>query len=119
MLSAIIGGLARLPFVSTPGTLFVLIAFAAGLPAGPLMTLPATVLRPELRAVGMGTFFTCYCAGMAVLPVIAGEARDIIGSPSAPILFAAAMILRSLILLFAFRTLQRPPVRKVTKGQFA
>ena len=97
-----------LPFVSAPAALFVLIAFASGLPAGPIMTLPAAVLRPESRAVGMGAFFTCLYAGMAVVPVIAGEVRDVAGDPAAPILFAAAMILCSLFLLFTFRALERP-----------
>jgi predicted MFS family arabinose efflux permease len=97
-----------LPFVSAPAALFVLIAFASGLPAGPIMTLPATVLRPESRAVGMGAFFACYYTGMAVLPVMAGEVRDVAGDPAAPIFFAAAMILCSLFLLFTFRALQRP-----------
>jgi predicted MFS family arabinose efflux permease len=97
-----------LPFVSAPAALFVLIAFASGLPAGPIMALPATVLRPESRAVGMGAFFACYYSGMAVLPVMAGEVRDVAGDPAAPIFFAAAMILCSLFLLFTFRALQRP-----------
>src|SRR5260370_28226526 len=81
-----------LPFVSAPAALFVVIAFASGLPAGPIMTLPATVLRPESRAAGMGAFFSCYYFGMAVLPVVAGEARDVAGDPAAPILLAAVMV---------------------------
>jgi predicted MFS family arabinose efflux permease len=107
-----------LPFVGAPVTLFVLIAFAAGLPAGPIMTLPATILRPESRAIGMGTFFTCYYFGMSALPVIAGETRDIVGNATAPILFAAAMILCSLILLFVFRALERP-LPEVSERRFA
>jgi hypothetical protein len=66
----------------------------------------------------MGAFFSCYYFGMAVLPVVAGEVRDVAGDPAAPILFAAVMILCSLFLLLTFRALQRPR-REVKETRFA
>ena len=57
-----------------------------------MMVLPAQALRPETRAGGMGVFYTWYYAAMAVLPGLAGMARDLAGSPAAPVLFSAAMM---------------------------
>jgi MFS family permease len=34
----------------------------SGLPAGPILSLPARVLRPETRAIGMGIFYSLYYA---------------------------------------------------------
>jgi hypothetical protein len=42
------------------------------------------------------------------LPVIAGEVRDESGGPAGPILFAAAILFCSLLLLIVFRALERP-----------
>ena len=44
-----------------------------GLPAGPIMSLPARVLQPATRAIGMGLFFTVYYAAMMLGPVIGGS----------------------------------------------
>jgi MFS family permease len=55
----------------------VLIVFAlgliVGLPAGPMMSLPARVLQPQTRAIGMGVFFTMFFACMMLGPVIGGS----------------------------------------------
>ena len=37
----------------------VALGLISGLPAGPIMSLPARVLQPQTRAIGMGLFFTC------------------------------------------------------------
>jgi predicted MFS family arabinose efflux permease len=96
-----------LPVVGAPVACFLVIAIAAGLPAGLIMALPVEVLRPESRATGMGVYFTCYYAGMALLPALAGRLRDGIGSSSAPVFFAAAMMVSALVLLGLFRALQK------------
>ena len=98
---------AVLPAVGAPVTCFVVIAIAAGLPAGLIMALPVEVLRPQSRATGMGVYFTCYYAGMALLPTLAGMLRDSMGSASAPVFFASAMMVSALVLLGLFRALQR------------
>lgn len=99
---------AALPFVGFPAADFVLIALVAGLPAGPIMALPATVLRIENRAAGMGIFFACYYVAMAVLPTLAGKLRDLTGSPVAPIWFAVGTIVCALLFLIAFQLFKRP-----------
>jgi predicted MFS family arabinose efflux permease len=96
-----------LPFVDSPLIAFGVIALAIGAPAGMIMALPAQALRPESRAVGMGLFFTCYYAALALLPGGAGLARDLSGSPAAPAVFAGAMMLLCLIGLCVFLVAKR------------
>jgi hypothetical protein len=90
-----------------PLAVFVVVALVIGLPAGPIMALPAQALRAESRAPGMGVFYTCYYAAMAVLPGLAGMTRDRSGSPAAPVLFAAAMMLAALASVGGFVAVQR------------
>jgi predicted MFS family arabinose efflux permease len=97
-----------LPFAGSPFYAFGVLALVLGAPAGPVMALPAQALRPENRAGGMGVYFTWYYAGMAVLPGLAGLARDLTGSAAAPALLAAAMMGLALLGLAGFRLLQRP-----------
>jgi hypothetical protein len=101
-------GLAALPFVSAPTAILLVIALAIGLPPGMIMALPASALRAESRATGMGVFYSWYYAGMAVLPALAGKSRDLAGAPAAPILFSAAMMALGLVFLALFRAMKRP-----------
>ena len=96
------GALAALPFVSAPLVVFALVGLVIGIPPGPLMALPAQALRPESRSGGMGIFYTCYYAVMAFLPGAAGLARDLSGTPAAPALFSAAMLLLCVLGLMLF-----------------
>lgn len=105
-LSAVAFALAVLSFPGVTATAVIVIALFIGLPAGLIVALPAGVLRPEVRAVGMGVFFTGYYAMMALLPGIAGMLRDVAGLP-APILFAAAMMVLACAGVAAFRAIQR------------
>ena len=107
----IVVGLASLalPFASAFIATFVFIAIVAGLPAGLIMALPSEVLSQQNRAVGMGVFFTCFYACMAILPAFAGKMRDLTGSPAAPSLFAASMMGVALLGLILFRLAQRRP----------
>ncbi len=82
---------------------FAVVSIAIGLPAGPIMTLPAVALRPSNRAIGMGVYFTWYYALMAVFPALAGLARDLTNNSGTPIVFAAVMLACALAGLFAFR----------------
>ena len=96
-----------MPFVDAPLIPFGIIVLAIGVPAGLIMALPAQALRPQSRASGMGVFFTFYYIAMAILPGGAGLARDISGSPSAPALFAAMMMLLCLLALASFNAVKR------------
>lgn len=98
-----------LPFVNAPLIAFGFLVLAIGVPAGLIMALPAQVLRPDSRSGGMGVFFTCYYVAMAILPGVAGLARDLSGSPAAPALFAAAMMLLCALGLMLFHAAKRMP----------
>lgn len=77
-----------------PATLlWIVIAGLAGLAAGLLVSLPAQILRADIRAQGMGIFYTVYYAGNALYPPVAGWLADASGRASAPIWFAAASAL--------------------------
>ena len=96
-----------MPFVDAPLIPFGVIVLVIGVPAGLIMALPAQALGPQSRAAGMGVFFTFYYIAMAILPGGAGLARDISGSPSAPALFAAVMMLLCLLGLASFNVAKR------------
>jgi predicted MFS family arabinose efflux permease len=97
---------AALPFASAPLYAFAALALVIGVPAGLIMALPAQALRAEHRAGGMGLYFTWYYAGMALLPGLAGLARELTASAAAPPLFAAAMMVLALLGFFGFRVVQ-------------
>ena len=84
----------------------VLIVIALGLisgqPAGPIMSLPARVLRPETRAIGMGLFFTVFYACMMMGPVLGGACAKWAGTAAAAFDFGAAVILACPVLLWGF-----------------
>jgi cyanate permease len=89
-----------------PAAPLLVAGLAMGLPVGVILSLPAAVLRPESRSLGMGVFQTCNYALMAGLPAVAGRLQDWTGGPAAPFYFAAALAL-SMVLWFAlFRTVQ-------------
>lgn len=78
-----------------------------GLPAGPMMSLPARVLRPETRAIGMGIFYTLYYGTMMLGPVIAGALAKWAGSAAAALDFGAALLLACPVLLWGFNWILR------------
>ena len=74
----------------------------SGLPAGPIMSLPARVLAPATRAIGMGAFYTVYYATLMLGPVIGGACAKWAGSTAAAFDFGAAMILACPLILWGF-----------------
>ena len=73
-----------------------------GLPAGPIMSLPARVLAPATRAIGMGLFYTVYYAAMMLGPVIGGACAKWTGSAAAAFDFGAVVLLACPVLLWVF-----------------
>ena len=98
---------AALPAVAAPSVPFTVVLIVIGIPAGLIMSLPAQALRPQNRSTGMGVFYTWHFAAMAVLPALAGNARDIANSAAAPVLFAAATMVLAALALVSFRIVQR------------
>ncbi|WP_372618615.1 MFS transporter [Falsiroseomonas sp.] len=74
-----------------------------GLPIGVVMSLPARVLRPENRAIGMGLFYVWLYVGHGGVPPLAGWLGDLTGSLAAPLLLAAALVAAMLPLFLLFR----------------
>ena len=99
--------LALLPTGAAPAVLCAAFGVLLGPPAGAIVALPSRVLSPENRAVGLGYFFTCFYAVMAVGPAAAGLLRDVFGTAAASILFGAALFVAGAPLLFLFRRLAR------------
>jgi MFS family permease len=78
------------------------LGLVSGLPAGPIMSLPAGVLRPQTRAIGMGLFFTMFYGCMMLGPAVGGACAKWAGTAAAAFDFGAAMILACPVLLWGF-----------------
>jgi cyanate permease len=86
---------------------YAIVLLAGGLPAGAIMALPATALRPQTRAFGMGIYFTCYYFLMAGFPTLSGWTRDLTQQSAAPVWFAAGMLILAMLGLAVFRAASR------------
>jgi MFS family permease len=74
----------------------------SGQPAGPIMSLPAKVLQPATRAIGMGLFFTMFYGAGMLGPIVAGALAKWTGSAATAFDFGAATILMCPALLWVF-----------------
>jgi MFS family permease len=83
------------------------LGLVSGLPAGPVLSLPARVLEPQTRAIGMGIFYTLYYGTMMLGPIVAGAMAKWTGSAAAGIDFGAASLLACPALLFALNRLPK------------
>ncbi|UGV26735.1 MFS transporter [Rhodopseudomonas boonkerdii] len=81
----------------------VAVGIFCGLPAGAIMSLPASVLELKTRPIGMGLFYTVYYVGMLVGPVIGGKLSASVGSVSVALDFGAVALLVCPIVLWLFR----------------
>jgi MFS family permease len=78
------------------------LGLVCGQPAGPILSLPARVLQPATRAIGMGVFYTLYYATMMLGPVVGGACAKWAGSAGAAFDFGAAVLLVCPVLLWGF-----------------
>jgi len=76
-------------------------------PAGVIMALTASAMRPKNRALGMGVFFSCYFLIQAPAPAIAGWLYDLTADAFWPILFAMALFFVTAVANLAFRFAQK------------
>lgn len=72
---------------------FAALGVVGGLPAGPVMSLPARVLAPAARATGMGIFYTVYYAIVVAGPIVAGRTAAAAGSSRAAFDAGVVMLL--------------------------
>ena len=100
-----------LPRSSATIPIVVALGLVSGLPAGPIMSLPARVLQPGTRAIGMGIFYTVYYAGMMLGPVIGGAAAKWTGSAGTAFDAGALALLACPLLLLGFNRIVPPRLR--------
>jgi MFS family permease len=85
------------------------LGLVSGQPAGAVMSLPARVLQPATRAIGMGVFFTVYYAAMMLGPIIGGAAAKWTGSAAAAFDFGALVLAACPLLLILFNAIAARP----------
>ncbi len=95
-------GILLLPESGHPALLLLGLGAILGLPSGLIVALPARVLAPEQRAVGMGLFYSVFYACLGALSPFAGWLRDVSGVATAPFMAAAGLNLLTLAALWAF-----------------
>lgn len=78
------------------------LGLVSGLPAGAIMSLPARVLQPGTRAIGMGIFYTVYYGAMMLGPVIGGAAAKWAGNAGAAFDVGALALLACPAVLWGF-----------------
>jgi MFS family permease len=116
----IVGSLAfaasMLCFAHTGAVIVTMIALGliAGQPAGPIMSLPARVLSPSTRAIGMGMFYMIYYATMMLGPIIGGAASKWTGSTAAAFDFGAIVLAVCPLLLWVFNVVAAARMRVAT-----
>ena len=71
---------------------FAVLGLVGGISAGPIMSLPARVLPPNARAVGMGIFFTLFYLIVVLAPIAAGWLATRVGSATAAFDLGAAFL---------------------------
>jgi MFS family permease len=98
-------GMIALPRSEAVVLIVTALGLISGLPAGPIMSLPARVLERETRAIGMGIFYTLYYATMMLGPVVAGAHAKWTGNASSAFDFGAAVLLACPALLWGFNRL--------------
>ena len=106
---------ALLMLALTRSTMVIPIVIAIGavsaMPSGPIMSLPARVLQPDTRAIGMGIFYTVYYGAMMLGPAVAGAIAKSAGSAAVACDFGAVMLLACPLLLLAFNRIVAPRPR--------
>jgi MFS family permease len=86
----------------------IVLGLVCGLAAGPILSLPARVLEPGTRAIGMGIFYTVYYIGMMLGPALGGLCAKWAGTAGAAFDFGAAVILACPGLLWVYRRVPTP-----------
>lgn len=104
---------------------FIALGAAAGLSAGPIMSLPSRVLVPGNRAIGMGVFYTLFYSIVVLAPLAAGHIADTSGRISITFDLGTAMLITCMILLLIFRHQSAPgkqsdgPSGKIKNASYA
>jgi len=83
--------------------IFIIAGLFFGLGAGPIMTLPSVILPPQVRAFGMGVFYSIYYALMMAAPTIAGSMAESAGNVGVAFILGSVMLVLAMAALWQFR----------------
>jgi MFS family permease len=86
--------------------ILIALGMSCGLATGPILSLPARVLEPETRAIGMGVFFSISYVGLVLGPVLGGKYATWAGNAGAAFDFGAAVLLICPVILWVFQRFQ-------------
>ena len=101
------GAIMAMPLIGPPVVWLLLGGVVAGLAPGALMALVPGTVPPQQLSAALGLFYAIFYLGMAVMQPLAGLLRDVTGSPAAPLFFAAAAMVLTVVALSAFRWIER------------
>ncbi len=90
---------------------FAVLGLLGGFGAGPIMSLPSRVLKPETRALGMGLFFTMFYVMQAAGPWIAGRASGYTGHAATAFDVGALFLVAAIALVGVFLHLETRSAR--------
>jgi MFS family permease len=83
---------------------FTILGVLSGLPCGPILSLPARVLAPETRSIGMGLFFSVYYLMNVLGPWVVGYVAERAGSARIALdLGAACLVMSGLVWIVFWR----------------
>lgn len=94
-------------FPSLAAAAIVIAGLIMGVPVGAILALPARVLKPSQRGIGMGVFYVWLYLGHGLLPPAAGWLQDRASTPSAALLIVAAIAISALCAFGTFVLLMR------------
>ena len=83
--------------------IFVVVGLIFGLAAGPIVSMPAQILKPESRAFGSGVYYSIYYALMMVAPTVAGMIAERVGSTGSAFILGSLMLVAGMLALGGFR----------------
>jgi MFS family permease len=86
--------------------ILIALGMSCGLTTGPILSLPARVLEPETRAIGMGVFFSISYVGLVLGPVLGGKYATWAGNAGAAFDFGATALLICPFILWMFQGFQ-------------
>ena len=112
------GAITALLLLSVPGAGFgasVLFGLIGMAPAGVIMAMAGRAMRPQVRAFGMGIFFSVYYAIMLVTPTAAGAILDATGNARGPMWLAIILFAAVVPLGLAFQYIKNVPRVGVAK----
>jgi len=100
-----------LPTISHALLAFCLVGLAIGAPPGALMALLPKAVSSERLATALGIYYTTYYAVVTAVQLAAGGARDLFGTPTAPILLAALVMAATILGFAIFRLVEQTAPR--------